>query len=165
MAGDARRRHVAKIVDNRRHEYLTCAWRYPSPERIYCLESYSPEYGGRRCRRHRRIFLATIEADIRTLRERSLPERRADPRHEAGYAGRVAFGTLTFACEVFDMSIDGAQLALEQTVAIRPWTVVTLHIENFGAFHGRVVWSRGERHGIQFFDVARAAIRRAAAAG
>jgi hypothetical protein len=63
---------------------------------------------------------------------------------------------------VIDMSVGGAQLALDETVRIRPWTVVTLHIENFGSFHGRVVWSRGERHGVQFFDVARSVIQRSA---
>jgi len=49
-------------------------------------------------------------------------------------------------------------------VRIRPWTVVTLLIENFGSFHGRVVWSRGERHGVQFFDAARSVIQRSAGA-
>ena len=109
--------------------------------------------------------LATIEADIRTARDQSMPERRAHQRYEAGYAGRVTFGTLSFPCAVVDMSVGGAQLSLEQVVHIKPWTVVTLHIENFGAFHGRVVWSRGDRHGVQFFDVARAVFQRAATAG
>jgi hypothetical protein len=109
--------------------------------------------------------LATIEADIRTARDQGQPERRAHERYPAGYAGRVTFGTLSFPCAIVDMSVGGAQLSLEQTVVIKPWTVVTLHIENFGAFHGRVVWSRGERHGIQFFDVARSVIQRAGSAG
>jgi hypothetical protein len=107
--------------------------------------------------------LATIEADIRTARDQSLPERREHPRHDAGYAGRITFGTLSYHCTVVDLSVGGAQLSISETVRIRPWTVVTLHIENFGAFHGRAVWSRGDRHGIQFFDVARAVMQRAAA--
>ena len=107
--------------------------------------------------------LATIEADIRTARDQSLPERREHPRYEVGYAARVTFGTLSYQCTVVDMSVGGAQLSIAEEIRIRPWTVVTLHIENFGSFHGRAVWSRGDRHGIQFFDVARAVIQRAAA--
>jgi hypothetical protein len=109
--------------------------------------------------------VATIESEVRTITDRSpdLPERRAHPRHQVGYAARVTYGISSYSCTVIDMSVGGAQLELDEK--IRPYTVVTLHIENFGSFHGRVVWSRGDRHGLQFFDVARAVIQRAANVG
>jgi hypothetical protein len=108
--------------------------------------------------------LATIEADIRTAREPGRAERREHERHPAGWHGRVTVGTLSCPCVVIDLSVGGAQLALAAGVQIKPWTVVTLHIESLGAFHGRVVWVRGDRHGLQFLDAARAALRRVAQA-
>ena len=132
---------------------FTGGWRKLAPPAEYCQLRYW------------RTPLATIEADIRTARHQSPPERREHERHQVGYAGRLTFGTLSYHCTVVDLSVGGAQLSIGETILIRPWTVVTLHIENFGAFHGRAVWSRGDRHGIQFFDVARAVMQRAASGG
>ena len=102
--------------------------------------------------------MAPIETDVKPVVDRS--ERRAHPRQSVGWPARVTSGPKDLACTVSDLSVGGARV--ECAEAFRPWTVVTLHIENFGKFHARVVWVQAPHMGLQFLDAARAAIQRAA---
>jgi hypothetical protein len=79
-----------------------------------------------------------------------------------GTPGILAFGRVSLACAVEHLTASGAILRCAEAVA--PWTVVTLHIDQFGKFHGRVLWQRGDSVGLQFLDAARATIQQAARA-
>jgi hypothetical protein len=74
----------------------------------------------------------------------------------------LAFGRASLPCAVEHLTAGGAILRCASPVA--PWTVVTLRIDQFGKFHGRVLWQRGDSIGLQFLDAARATIQRAATA-
>jgi len=104
------------------------------------------------------VSLATIETDAKPVT--SQHERRTHPRQQVGWPGRVTSGPKDLACTVRDISVGGARV--ECAEQFRAWTVVTLHIENFGKFHARVVWTQPPFMGLQFLDAARAAIQRAA---
>src|SRR5215470_8424697 len=86
----------------------------------------------------------------------------AVPWELLGTPALLAFGRATHPCEVEHLTAGGAILRCAEPVA--PWTVVTLRIEQFGKFHGRVLWQRGDSVGLQFLDAARATIRQAASA-
>jgi hypothetical protein len=86
----------------------------------------------------------------------------AVPWELPGTPAVLAFGRFSLACAVEHLTAGGAILRCAEPVA--PWTVVTLHIDQFGKFHGRVLWQRGESVGLQFLDAARATIQRAATA-
>lgn len=104
--------------------------------------------------------VATIETDARPAVDRR--ERRSNPRQQIGWPGRVTSGPKDLACTVRDISVGGARV--ECAEQFRPWTVVTLNIENFGKFHARVVWVQAPEMGLQFLDTARAALQRASSA-
>ena len=76
----------------------------------------------------------------------------------ASVPGQLSFGLRSFACEVEELTTVGARLRCAD--AVRPWSVVTLRIEPFGKFHGRVVWQRAGSMGLQFLDSARAVLER-----
>lgn len=97
------------------------------------------------------------------IRSQEVTTRREHPRDTVVYAGRLSFGAAEHPCTVLNISAGGAQLHFAPPVA--PWTIVTLHIDRFGAFHARVVWQRGERVGLQFLEDAILVTKRFVSAG
>jgi hypothetical protein len=96
------------------------------------------------------------------IRETPQAQERAVPWELLGTPGVLSFGRAAYPCEVEHMTAGGAIVRCGDPVA--PWTVVTLRIDQFGKFHGRVLWQRGDSVGLQFLDAARATIQRAATA-
>lgn len=74
----------------------------------------------------------------------------------------LSFGLANYPCAIERLTAGGAILRCADPVA--PWTVVTLRIDQFGKFHGRVLWQRGDSVTLQFLDAARATIQQAASA-
>jgi len=88
------------------------------------------------------------------------PDAGRVPWELLGTAALLSFGRVTYGCEIAHLAPGGAILRCADPVV--PWTVVTLRIDRFGKFHGRVLWQRGDSVGLQFLDAARATIQRAA---
>jgi hypothetical protein len=86
----------------------------------------------------------------------------AAPWDMPGTPALLSFGAMNYPCQVEHLTSGGALLRCAEPVA--PWTVVTVRIDHFGKFHGRVLWQRGDSVGLQFLDYARAAIQLAATA-
>ncbi len=82
--------------------------------------------------------------------------------HLRSTPGRVSSGTRSFACAVEQLTTVGAVLRCADKV--RPWTVVTLRIDHFGLFHGRILWQRDDSMSLQFLDSARAVLERSGSA-
>lgn len=96
--------------------------------------------------------------------EQDVKDRRAHPRDTVLYGGRVSFGVNEYPCTVLNISAGGAQIRA-QGVNVEALTVVTLHIDRFGAFHARVVWQRAGKLGLQFLEDAVIVTKRIIAAG
>lgn len=106
--------------------------------------------------------MASLAAPRARIAESPEPAAPAVPWELLGTPALLSFGRATYGCEVEHLTSGGAILRCVDPVA--PWTVVTLRIDQFGKFHGRVLWQRGDSVGLQFLDAARATIQRAASA-
>ena len=86
------------------------------------------------------------------------------PLHQPPHStpGRVSSGTRSFDCAVEQLTTVGALLRCADKV--RPWTVVTLRIDHYGLFHGRILWQRDDAMSLQFLDSARAVLERSGSA-
>lgn len=104
--------------------------------------------------------MASSAAPRAQITETPLADVPTVPWELLGTPAVLSFGRASFGCEVEHLTSSGAILRCVDRVA--PWTVVTLRIDRFGKFHGRVLWQRGDSVGLQFLDAARATIKRVA---
>src|ERR687887_96872 len=104
--------------------------------------------------------MASVAAPRARIDDLPQAQERAVPWELLGTPGVLSFGRAAYGCEVERLTASGAIVRCTDPVA--PWTVVTLRIDQFGKFHGRVLWQRGDSVGLQFLDAARATIQQAA---
>ncbi len=65
-------------------------------------------------------------------------------------------------CTVLNISAGGAKVHLQRSTLLATTAIVTLTILRYGDFQGEVMWERGDRVGLQFFQPAEQVARRLA---
>jgi hypothetical protein len=90
--------------------------------------------------------------------QKSFTEQREHARVSVVYSGKIFVGPKEIDCTIFNISAGGAKVYVKSP--LEHAAVVTLKIDRFGSFHGRVVWSNGDRAGIKFLDDARSVMER-----
>ena len=84
--------------------------------------------------------------------EIATPDRRLDARKSVIWKARLRRDGSIFACEVFDVSSEGAKARIEHAPPID--ATVVLEIERLGMFCGEVRWRTGNQVGIRFLESA-----------
>jgi len=82
---------------------------------------------------------------------------RHDPRRAVLWTGKVEFGDYVFECQIWNISLGGAKIRVG--LPLLPGSQVTLLLDRFGTFRGKVVWQDDRSLGLHF-DADPAIIRR-----
>lgn len=77
-------------------------------------------------------------------------DRRDVQRKSFLWGASLRAGTYEYNCKVFDFSLNGAGVRMEEKIA--EGEEVKLVIPHVGAIKGKITWVKGERTGITFTD-------------
>ena len=84
------------------------------------------------------------------VRKEAADDRRRFPRFVHLASGTLRTGDVTVACQVLDISANGAQIRPVGEVA-RSGSV-SFDFNGFGTFEGEIRWTEGRRYGVQFTE-------------
>ncbi len=75
-------------------------------------------------------------------------ERRAEPRREVAWHGRLDTCDGEVACEVRDICCNGVRIST--ATPLEPGSEISVHIDHLGGFSGTIVWRQGDCYGVKF---------------
>ncbi|MGE0628103.1 MAG: PilZ domain-containing protein [Hyphomicrobiaceae bacterium] len=80
-------------------------------------------------------------------------ERRGSPRYAVSIPGYVVFGNVQLPCQVQDLSIGGARVAIHDWRHPLPELLQLVELKEQNVFEAQVRWQRGGEAGLLFVDV------------
>ena len=75
-------------------------------------------------------------------------ENRQNPRRAVLWTGKIEFGDYVFDCQIWNISLGGARIRVG--LPLLPDSDVTLILDKYGSFRGKVVWQDSQCLGLRF---------------